>query len=43
MIGGKYVTEISIDTDSDHVIPYGDIIVRRVYILQHIIVMVALC
>ena len=24
-IGGKYLTETSIDTDSDHVSPYGDI------------------
>ena len=31
-IGGKYVTEMSIDTDDDHVImsPYGDVMVRRV-------------
>ena len=44
------VMEMSIDTDSDHVSSYGDM-VRRVlqcdaamcYILQHIIVMVALC
>ena len=28
-IGGKYVTETSIDTDSDHVSRYGVIIVRR--------------
>ena len=29
LIGGKYITETSIDTDSDHVSPYGDIIIRR--------------
>ena len=27
MIGGKYVTETSIDTNSDHVSPYGVIII----------------
>ena len=30
LISGKYVTETSIDTDSDHMSPYGDIIVRHV-------------
>ena len=30
LISGKYVTETSIDTGSDHVSPYSDIIVRRV-------------
>ena len=28
-IGGKYVREMSIDNDSDHVSPYGDIIIRH--------------
>ena len=49
-IGGKYVTEMSIDTDSDHVSSYGDIVRRALecnsamcYIVQRIIIMVALC
>ena len=49
-IGGKYVTEMSIDTDSDHVSSYDDIVKRALqcnaamcYILQGIIIMVAQC
>ena len=49
-IGGKYVMKMSIDTDSDHVSSYGDIIRRALqcnaamcYTLQRIIIMVTLC